>query len=240
MLAMIDRQMYRADRASAAPPAGDAASATISSRCCCRRATRSGQLLTDQELRDELMALLLAGHETTANSLAWAFERLLRTPDAYDRLRELVRDGGREADAYVEATIHETMRNRPVIPMIVRTVKRRWRFGEYVVAAEHAGRGLDHRPASPRRRLSAAAGVPPERFLTASPGPTRGSRSGAESGAAWGRRWRWPSSGSCWRRSRGGPICVAAGPRARAARMRNVTMIPRRGAGSSSPHRRAA
>ena len=39
------------------------------------------------------MTLVLAGHETTANSLAWTFERLLRTPPAYDRLREEVRGG---------------------------------------------------------------------------------------------------------------------------------------------------
>ena len=84
-----------------------------------------GQPLTDHELRDELMSLVLAGHETTANSLAWTFERLLRTPAAYDRLRETVAAPvGEDADAYVEATIHEGMRMRPVIPMIVRGVKR--------------------------------------------------------------------------------------------------------------------
>jgi cytochrome P450 len=94
-----------------------------------------GQPLTDGELRDELLSLVLAGHETTANSLAWTLERLLRTPEPYGRLRELVRAGGPEGDAYVEATIHEGMRNRPVIPMIVRLVKRPWRFGDYVVPA---------------------------------------------------------------------------------------------------------
>ena len=78
---------------------------------------------------------MLAGHETTAHSLSWIFERLLRTPSSYDRLRELVRAGGEEGDAYVEATIHEGMRNRPVIPIIARMVKRPWRLGEYVVPA---------------------------------------------------------------------------------------------------------
>jgi cytochrome P450 len=58
-----------------------------------------GLRLTDQELRDELMTLVLAGHETTASSLAWTFERLLRTPAAYDRLRELTRAGD---DSYIE------------------------------------------------------------------------------------------------------------------------------------------
>ena len=50
-----------------------------------------GTPLTDSELRDELLTLVLAGHETTANSLAWTFERLVRTPGAYERLREAVR-----------------------------------------------------------------------------------------------------------------------------------------------------
>ena len=66
-----------------------------------------GQGLTDEELRNELLTLVLAGHETTANTIAWAFERLVRHPDAYDRLRDAVRsddDGG-----YLEATIHEAV-----------------------------------------------------------------------------------------------------------------------------------
>ncbi|HEX6389730.1 MAG TPA: cytochrome P450, partial [Solirubrobacteraceae bacterium] len=84
-----------------------------------RARTEDGEPLTDRELRNELVTLILAGHETTANQLAWTFERLVRTPDAYDRLRESVRDG--EED-YVEATIHEAMRSRPVVPIIGRRV----------------------------------------------------------------------------------------------------------------------
>jgi cytochrome P450 len=97
-----------------------------------------GQALTDEELRDELVTLVLAGHETTANSLAWAFERLLRNRSAYDRLRELVRAGdghSPEADAYVEACIHEAMRVRPVIPSVGRRVTVPWRLGRYTVPA---------------------------------------------------------------------------------------------------------
>jgi cytochrome P450 len=95
-----------------------------------------GQPLTDEELRDELLTLLLAGHETTANSLAWTHERLLRTPAAYDALREAVRGGDEQAsNAHVEATIHEGMRVRPVIPFIVRMAKRPWQLGQYVVPA---------------------------------------------------------------------------------------------------------
>ena len=70
--------------------------------------------MSDSELRDELMTLLVAGHETTASELAWAFERLAREPAVLARLAdEIDRDDG---DDYLTATIHETLRRRPVLP----------------------------------------------------------------------------------------------------------------------------
>ena len=72
-----------------------------------------GSPMSEQELRDELLTLLVAGHETTATSLAWAFERLVREPAVLDRLVAEV-DAGEEA--YVTATIQETLRHRPVLP----------------------------------------------------------------------------------------------------------------------------
>ena len=92
-----------------------------------------GVPLRDDEIRDQLVTLVLAGHETTANALAWGFERLLRNPAAYDRLREEVRAG--EGEEYIEATIHETMRTRPVVPVIGRRVAAPWQFGDYTVPA---------------------------------------------------------------------------------------------------------
>jgi cytochrome P450 len=94
-----------------------------------------GQTLTDQEIRDELLTLVLAGHETTANQLAWAFERLTRTPAAHETLKSLVRSDDPLADAYVDATIHEAMRVRPVIAMVGRIIQSDWQFGEHVVKA---------------------------------------------------------------------------------------------------------
>ena len=99
-----------------------------------RAATEDGEPLTDQELRDELLTLVLAGFETTANSLAWTWERLVRTPAAYDNLREAVRSGDRAVE-HIEAAIIEGMRSRPVIPMIGRRVTVPWRLGEYAVPA---------------------------------------------------------------------------------------------------------
>lgn len=90
-----------------------------------------GAALTDGELRNELLTLVLAGHETTANSIGWAFERLVRHPGAYGRLREAAR--GEDDEGYVEATIHEAMRVRPVIPLLGRRVMADWRFGDRVV-----------------------------------------------------------------------------------------------------------
>jgi cytochrome P450 len=94
--------------------------------------TDEDEPLSEQELRDELITLVLAGFETTANSLAWTWERLMRTPAAYDELREAVRSDV-DADEHVEAAILEGMRSRPVIPIVGRRVQLRWRLGEYVV-----------------------------------------------------------------------------------------------------------
>ena len=80
------------------------------------------------------MTLVLAGHETTANQLAWAWERLVRTPAALERLRAAVRSGQNAAE-HVEATITEAMRSRPVIPMTGRRVAVPWRLGDYGVPA---------------------------------------------------------------------------------------------------------
>jgi cytochrome P450 len=75
-----------------------------------------GQPLSDRELRDELITLLVAGHETTATGLAWAFERLVRHPGGLDRLT------GDDAREYADAVVHETLRLRPPIPIVARRV----------------------------------------------------------------------------------------------------------------------
>jgi cytochrome P450 len=77
--------------------------------------------MADSELRDELMTLLVAGHETTATSLAWTLERLARHPDKLDRLRSEVEAG---EDGYLDAVVKETLRLRPVLPVVVRRLTR--------------------------------------------------------------------------------------------------------------------
>ena len=73
-----------------------------------------GSPMSEQELRDELMTMLVAGHETTASTLAWTFERLVREPGVLARLRDAI--AGDDGDAYVTATVQEALRRRPVLP----------------------------------------------------------------------------------------------------------------------------
>jgi cytochrome P450 family 135 len=70
--------------------------------------------MDDKELRDQLMTLLLAGHETTATALAWTFDLLLRHPVELGLLRGSLENG---EDAYLKATIAESLRLRPVVPL---------------------------------------------------------------------------------------------------------------------------
>ena len=90
-----------------------------------------GKPLTNRELRDELITLLLAGHETTATSIGWAFERLLRTPRALERLTEEVKAG--DGDDYLEAVIKETLRVRPVVTEVFRAAAEPVELGGYLV-----------------------------------------------------------------------------------------------------------
>jgi cytochrome P450 len=80
-----------------------------------------GDRLTDEELRDQLVTLLLAGHETTATALAWALHELGSNDHQLARARTAAREGD---DAYLEAVLKESMRLHPVIPMVVRTLMR--------------------------------------------------------------------------------------------------------------------
>jgi cytochrome P450 len=92
-----------------------------------------GEAMTDAELRDELVTLLLAGHETTATALSWAFERLARHPAVLARLLAEV-DAGQE-ERYLDAVIHETLRVRPVVPTVVRALTEPLRVGDRVLPA---------------------------------------------------------------------------------------------------------
>jgi cytochrome P450 len=91
-----------------------------------------GRAMTDDEVRDELVTLLFAGHETTATSLAWAFDLLLHHPRVLSRLRAELDAGGSE---YLDATIMETLRVRPVVPIVDRRVREPTRIGGHTIPA---------------------------------------------------------------------------------------------------------
>jgi cytochrome P450 len=92
-----------------------------------------GQAMTDQELRDELVTLLLAGHETTATAVAWAVERLVRHPDKLARL--IAEIDAHEGDEYMQAVISETLRVRPVVPLVVRVLQQPLSVGGHELPA---------------------------------------------------------------------------------------------------------
>jgi cytochrome P450 len=116
----IDRRRRRAE----SEPPGDILALLLSAR------DEDGNPLSDPELRDELITILLAGHETTATSIGWAFERLLRTPAALERLTAEVRAG--DGDDYLEAVIKETLRVRPVVTEVFRSPTTSTELGGYV------------------------------------------------------------------------------------------------------------
>jgi cytochrome P450 family 135 len=91
-----------------------------------------GRPMSDAELRDELITLLLAGHETTATSLSWAIERLVRHPEKWERLREEALSG---EDTYADAVAKETLRLRPVLPIVVRRLSQPVEIGGWQLPA---------------------------------------------------------------------------------------------------------
>jgi cytochrome P450 family 135 len=98
-----------------------------------------GGEIGDEELRDQLITLLLAGHETTATALAWTFDLLLRHPTALAKLRAEL-EGGR--DEYLRAVIAEALRLRPVVPLAGRRLQSEFRVNEHVLP-----KGTDVTPA---------------------------------------------------------------------------------------------
>jgi cytochrome P450 len=93
-----------------------------------------GSPMSDDELRDELMTLLVAGHDTTASSLAWAVERLVRHPDKLERLREEMAADD-DADDYLDAVCKETLRLRPILALVLRRLTEPMEIGGRVLPA---------------------------------------------------------------------------------------------------------
>lgn len=129
---------------------------------------RAGDM-TDAQLRDQLMTLLVAGHDTTATALSWALERLTRHPQVLDRAVQAARAG---TDEYLDAVCKEVLRVRPVVFDVGRILTEPTEVAGYRLPAGvmvAPGIGLVHRDAG---RYPDPDRFDPDRMLGASLGPT--------------------------------------------------------------------
>lgn len=139
-----------------------------------------GQPLTDIELRDELVTMLVAGHETTATSLSWTFHHLLQQPEVVEKLKaelqHVVGDGPVQPQHlqkldYLDATIKEAQRLTPIVPVVGRYVREPMRIGGHDLPAGVVATACiyltHHHPEvwpNPKR-------FDPDRFLVKRPSP---------------------------------------------------------------------
>ena len=223
----VDRMLFQAIRERRAAGNGAEKPGVMSLLLAAR--DEDEKPLSDEHIRDELISLVLAGHETTANSLAWTFERLVRSPAAYGKLRDIVRSDDEGAEEYVEATVYEGMRVRPVIPMVVRKVKRPWRLGEYVVPDQTPVAmsivALHHR----EDVYPDPHAFKPERFVGSKPGTYTWIPFGGGTRRCLGAALAMAEQKEVLRAIARRTDLAAATPRPEKPRQRNVTMIPSRG-----------
>ncbi len=131
LVAAADRVIYQELHDRRAQPDGHGHDDILSMLLEAR--DEEGRPLTDLELRDELMTLLLAGHETTATALSWTLERLVRHPAVVERLVAERRQG--DDAPYLEATIKEALRLRPVVTAVGRHLTAPLEIGGHLLPA---------------------------------------------------------------------------------------------------------
>lgn len=113
--------------------------------------------MSDAELRDELVTMLVAGHETTAIGLAWMFDLVLRTPHVLARTREALAAGD---ERWLDAVVRETLRIRPVIPGVGRVV----RGGPFELGGRSIPDGMEINPSIAAIHMRADIYPSPEEF----------------------------------------------------------------------------
>jgi cytochrome P450 len=168
-MAEADRLLYAEIADRRVDP--DLATRTDALAMLIRAGEGDGTSMTDTELRDQLITLLVAGHDTTATGLAWALERLTRHPAI---LAKAVRaaEAGAEGHEYLDAVAKETLRIRPVVFDVGRVLKEPVELAGYHLPAGvmvAPGIGLVH---SSSEQYPQADRFDPERMLGATPGPT--------------------------------------------------------------------
>ena len=128
----------------------------------------AGQPMTDRELRDELVTLLVAGHETTASALSWGFEQLVRAPATLARVTDAA---VADDTAYLEATVKEILRRRPVLPIAQpRRIKQPVEIGGHTYEPGPALIGCIYLVHHDARLYPEPYAFRPERFLDGTPG----------------------------------------------------------------------
>lgn len=174
----LRRNMEEADRLLYAEIADRRADPELATRTdalamLVRAAGDNGDTMTDRELRDQLITLLVAGHDTTATALSWALERLTRHPAILDKAVRAAEAGDAAGDEYLDAVAKETLRIRPVVFDVGRVLKEPVELAGYrlpagVMAAP--GIGLVH---SSSEQYPQPHRFDPDRMLGATPGPTQ-------------------------------------------------------------------
>lgn len=183
--------------------------------------------MSDTELRDELLTLLIAGHETTATALTWALERLIRHPRQLAALERSVAAGG--DGEYLDAVIRETLRLRPVLPFVVRelqeeTVVGGWRYPRGAcltpcIHLVHRDPGLYSEPARFR----------PERWLGVRPSPYTYFPFGGGVRRCIGSAFAEAEMRAVLRAIVAGVVLEPVRPEPERVRRRVITLVPARG-----------
>jgi cytochrome P450 len=178
------------------------------------------------QLRDDMMTLLLAGHETTATALAWSFHELARDPDVRARAHEAADSGD---DEYLQAVAKEAMRLRPVIYSVARRLTAPTEVAGHLLPAGTVvtpSIGLSH--ADPDN-FAGPAEFRPERFLGASPEAGTWIPFGGGVRRCIGAGFSLQEAAAVLREVLTRYTVTPGGPR-EDARSRNITLIPERGA----------
>ena len=128
----------------------------------------NGQPISDKHITDELLTLLVAGHETTSTQLAWAVERIRRHPEVLAKLVEEVDAGGSK---YRLATIAEVQRTRPVLTAAIRRTRTRIKMGEWVIPEDATVMASTQLAMAAEESFPDARAFKPERFVDQAPNP---------------------------------------------------------------------
>jgi cytochrome P450 len=137
-----------------------------------RASDGDGATMTDDELRDQLITLLVAGHDTTATGLSWALERLTRHPSILEKAVRAAEAGDAAGDEFLDAVAKETLRIRPVVFDVGRVLKEPVELAGYRLPAGvivAPGIGLVH---SSSKQYPQPDRFDPDRMVGATPGPT--------------------------------------------------------------------